>query len=84
MALLPLLARCQNRQRIMCRTHSLLVKNPLLQDWIREGEPNTRVDEIYRLLEGKRDYDYRVDEKKDVWFSGFRDSGVELNIGEYY
>ncbi|MDL2272704.1 methyl-accepting chemotaxis protein [Desulfovibrio sp. OttesenSCG-928-I05] len=87
----------------------LLVRNPILQDWIRDGEPNDRVDLIYRLLEttvstygtlganfvsqgtkqytdlsgGKRDYAYRVDEKKDTWFTGFRDSGVELNIVVY-
>ena len=87
----------------------LLVKNPLLQDWIRDGEPNERVDDIYRLLEttvstygtlganfvsqatrqytdligGKRDYSYRVDESKDVWFTGFRDSGVDVNIVVY-
>ena len=35
------------------------------------------------LQGGKRDYSYRVDESKDVWFTGFRDSGVDVNIVVY-
>ncbi len=32
---------------------------------------------------GKRDHSYTVDEKKDVWFTGFRDSGAPVNIVVY-
>ena len=104
-----ILAKIDNKIMEPSRGLSLLVKNPLLQDWIREGEPNARVEEVYRLLatmvdtygmlganfvsqgtkqytdllEGKKDYSYRVDENKDTWFTGFRDSGVELNIVVY-
>ena len=87
----------------------LVVRNPLLQDWIRAGEPNEAgLEEIYRLLEsivatyktlganfvsqgtkqytdllnGKRDWSYRVSDK-DTWFTGFRDSGVQVNIVVY-
>ena len=33
------------------RAQNLLTRNPLLQDWIRQGEPNERIDEVYRLLD---------------------------------
>ena len=104
-----ILSKIDNTIMEPSRALRLLSRNPLLQDWVREGEPNERVDEIYRLLEslvavygtiganfvsqntkqytdlleGKRDYTYRVDESKDVWFTGFRDSGVEVNIVVY-
>ena len=35
------------------------------------------------LLDGKRDYSYRVDETKDVWFTKFRDSGADVGIQVY-
>ena len=35
------------------------------------------------LQGGKRDHSYRVDESKDVWFTGFRDSGADVNIVVY-
>ena len=105
-----ILASIDNKIMEPARGLDLLVKNPLLQDWIRAGEPNEgHLDLVYRLLEtavstygtlganfvsqatkqytdlqnGKRDHSYRVDESKDVWFTGFRDSGVNLNIVVY-
>ena len=89
----------------------MLAENPLLQDWVKDGQPNEgRLDGVYRLLEsaiaaygtlganfvsqatkqytdiqnGKRDHAYRVDETKDTWFTGFRDSGVAVNIVVYF
>ena len=41
-----ILAKIDDKIMEPSRGLSLLVQNPLLQDWIREGEPNGRIDEI--------------------------------------
>ena len=105
-----ILGKLDNKILEPSRALGLIVKNPLLQDWIRKGEPNEEgLESTYRLLQsfidtygtiganfvsqgtkqytdiqnGKRDNSYRVDEAKDGWFTGFRDSGVDLNIVVY-
>ena len=105
-----ILAKIDKKLMEPARGLELLARNPLLQDWIRLGEPNEgHLDAIYRMLQsavdtyktlganfvsqgtkqytdligGKRDYSYRVDESKDGWFTGFRDSGVDVNVVVY-
>ena len=105
-----ILAKIDRKLLEPARSLNLLATSPLLQDWIRQGEPNEgHLDDIYRLLEtevstystlganfvsqatkqytdllnGKRDYSYHIDETKDIWFTGFRDSGEDMNIVVY-
>ncbi len=104
-----ILARIDDKIMETSRGVGLAVKSPLLQAWVRDGEPNERLNEIYHLLEnivsvygtlganfvsattgqytdllnGKRNWNYRITEGKDPWFFDFRDSGVPVNIVVY-
>ena len=104
-----ILARIDDKIMEPSRGISLTVRSPLLQSWVREGEPEGRLDEIYGLLEnivstyntlganfvsagtgqytdllnGRRNWSYRVTEAGDPWFFDFRDSGAPINIVVY-
>ena len=93
-----------------CRSiHTCMMRVPIDVVWVREGEPEGRLDEIYGLLEnivstyntlganfvsagtgqytdllnGRRNWSYRVTEAGDPWFFDFRDSGAPINIVVY-
>ena len=104
-----ILARIDDKIMEPSRGINLTVRSPLLQSWVREGEPEGRLDEIYGLLEnivstyntlganfvsagtgqytdllnGRRNWSYRVTEAGDPWFFDFRDSGAPINIVVY-
>ena len=46
-----ILARIDDKIMEPSRGINLTVRSPLLQSWVREGEPEGRLDEIYGLLE---------------------------------